>query len=247
METVIEHSARGSALVVFSGGQDSTTCLAWALSRFEHVDTVGFDYGQRHAVELEARKTVLRRITQEFGDWGPRVGCDYVIQLDLLGELGRERFGPPHAQVSKETDVFMTGRRYIPGRNLIFMSMAAVVAVRMNIGNLVCGVSETEYSGYPDCTDRAVRAMEAAINASMGVAITLHAPLMLRNKAGVWALAEELGGRPLVTLVIEDTHTCYSGVRNIEHPWGRGCGECKACGLRSKGYMEYELGRASIV
>jgi 7-cyano-7-deazaguanine synthase len=160
--------------------------------------------------------------------------------LDLIGELGREKFGIPSASDRGGTETFATGRRYIPGRNLIFLSMAAVVAFRMNISDIVCGVSETEYSGYPDCTEKAVRAAESAINASMATGLSVHAPLMLLDKADIWTLADVLGGSSLVNLVIDDTHTCYAGLRNIEHLWGKGCGQCNACILRSKGYAEFE-------
>lgn len=231
MEAILKRSA----LVLFSGGQDSTTCLAWALSRFDRVGTVGFDYGQRHAVELEARQTLLRRIHSEFLDWRPRLDFDHVVRLELLRELGGERFalGP----VSVEN--FEAGKRYIPGRNLLFVTMAAVIAFRTGISELVCGVSETEYSGYPDCTENAVAAMQAAISASTGREMILHAPLMQKTKAGVWDLAAELGGEAFVDLVRKETHTCYAGRRDIEHKWGFGCGDCDACRLRSRGYYEF--------
>ncbi|MGY8664155.1 7-cyano-7-deazaguanine synthase QueC [Bradyrhizobium sp. UFLA05-109] len=231
METVLKRSA----LVLFSGGQDSTTCLAWALSRFDRVGTVGFDYGQRHAVELEARKGVLRRIHSEFPDWRPNLAFDHVVRLDLLRELGRERFdsGPVAA------DNFETGKRYIPGRNLLFVTMAAVIAFRTGISEMVCGVSQTEYSGYPDCTENAVVAMQVAVSTNTGREMIVHAPLMQKTKAGVWGLAAELGGEALVNLIREETHTCYAGCRDVEHEWGFGCGDCEACRLRSKGYTEF--------
>ncbi|MGY0572394.1 7-cyano-7-deazaguanine synthase QueC [Bradyrhizobium sp. RDM12] len=231
MEAILKRSA----LVLFSGGQDSTTCLAWALSRFDRVGTVGFDYGQRHAVELEARQALLRRIHSEFLDWRPRLDFDHVVRLDLLRELGRERFGSGPVSVAN----FEAGKRYIPGRNLLFVTMAAVIAFRTGISELVCGVSETEYSGYPDCTENAVAAMQAAISASTGREMIVHAPLMQKTKAGVWGLAAELGGETFVDLVRKETHTCYAGCRDIEHEWGFGCGDCDACRLRSRGYYEF--------
>jgi 7-cyano-7-deazaguanine synthase len=232
MEAVID----ATALVVFSGGQDSTTCLAWALTRFERVATVGFAYGQRHVVELEARQVVLQRFSSEFPAWRDKLLFDHVVTLNLLGELGRERFVP----VSTDGDgSFVTGRRYIPGRNLLFLSMAAVVAFRMEIAHLICGVSETEYSGYPDCTQESISSMQRAISSSMGSEIEIHAPLMSLNKAGVWSLAQELGGAELVDLVVRNTHTCYDGKRDVEHEWGFGCAECNACKLRKKGFNEF--------
>ena len=228
----------GSALVLFSGGQDSTTCLAWALSRFDRVSTVGFDYGQRHAVELDARKAVLKRIPLEFPNWQQRLDFDHVIRLGLLRELGRDRFdtGP------ESDDNFETGKRYIPARNLLFVTMAAVIAFRTGISDLVCGVSQTEYSGYPDCTENAVDTMQLAVSANTGREMRVHAPLMQKTKAGVWRLAEELGGRALVDLIRKETHTCYAGRRDTEHEWGFGCGDCNACRLRSKGYKEFFAG-----
>ncbi len=225
------------ALVLFSGGQDSTTCLAWALSRFERVATVGFSYGQRHSVEMEARQTVLSRLKQEFPEWSARIWFDHVIQLDLVGELGRDKFD--HAVASTSEPGFASGKRYIPGRNLLFVSMAGVIAYRTGIADLVFGVSETEYSGYPDCTGESVAAMERAVSSSLGRPTNVQAPLMHLDKRGVWALAEQLGGPRLLSIMVEDTHTCYAGARSPIHAWGRGCGSCNACLLRAKGYREY--------
>lgn len=243
MEAVLKSKGAASALVVFSGGQDLTTCLAWALSRFERVDTIGFDYGQRHAVELEARQNILGRIPVDFLHWSAGLGSDHVVKLDLLGELGRDRIGVPSSVQVNTSESFATGRKYIPGRNLLLLSMSAVVAIRKGIENLVCGVSEAEYSGYPDCTSVAVKLMQDAINASMGSEITVHTPLMHLDKAGVWRLAQQLGGQHFLQLIVDDTHTCYAGVRNMDHPWGKGCGECNACKLRSKGYAEFTISR----
>ncbi|MES5481540.1 7-cyano-7-deazaguanine synthase QueC [Bradyrhizobium sp. INPA03-11B] len=229
-----------AALVLFSGGQDSTTCLAWALSRFDMVATIGFGYGQRHAVELEARKVIFDRIAAEYPEWKRRLAFDHVVQLELIRELGRERFDNGPETVGE----FETGKRYIPARNLLFVTMAAIVAFRTGISDLVCGVSEAEYSGYPDCTETAVSAMEAAVSANTGRKIRVHAPLMDKTKADVWRLAQELGGGTFVDLIVRDTHTCYAGQRNIEHAWGFGCGDCNACRLRSKGHREFTAGGA---
>jgi 7-cyano-7-deazaguanine synthase len=228
-----------AALVSFSGGQDSTTALAWALSRYENVETVGFLYGQKHLVELQQRPTIRNAIIEKVPDWKKRLGPDHLVDLDLIGQIaGKNIASPPnHGLITGEG--FAAGRRYIPGRNLIMLSMCASVAFRRDIRLLVCGVSETEYSGYPDCRNASVVAAEKAISLSSGLGFKIECPLMWLDKAGVWALADSLGGSELIEIIKEDTHTCYLGSREIRHDWGYGCGTCEACRLREKGWRDF--------
>lgn len=228
-----------AALVSFSGGQDSTTALAWALSRYDIVETVGFRYGQKHLVEMERRPIIREAIAELIPDWKKRLGRDHIVELDLIGQLAARSIASPtdHPQVAGEG--FAAGRRYIPGRNLIMLSMCASVAFRRDIRTLVCGTSQTEYSGYPDCRDVSMKAVEAAINLSSGLVFNVECPLMWLNKAGVWKLAYQLGGEEFVSMIIEATHTCYAGVRDMRHVWGFGCGCCPACRLRAKGWQEF--------
>jgi 7-cyano-7-deazaguanine synthase len=236
MGTALNDSA---ALVLFLGGQDSTTALAWALSRYEAVETVGFRYGQKHLVEMERRPVIRKAIAELVSNWKKRLGPDHIVELDLIGQIasGNIASAKDHPQVTGEG--FAAGRRYIPGRNLIMLSMCASVAFRRNIRTLVCGTSETEYSGYPDCRDASMKAAEMAISLSSGLKFKVECPLMSLDKAGVWALAQSLGGRGLVNIVLEDTHTCYLGSREFRHDWGYGCGTCDACQLREKGWREF--------
>jgi 7-cyano-7-deazaguanine synthase len=228
-----------SALVVFSGGQDSTTALAWALSRYENVETVGFRYGQKHLVEMECRPIIREAISGLSAEWRNRLGPDHVVELDLIGQIAAKNIASPssHPQIAGEG--FAAGNRYIPGRNLIMLAMSASVAFRRDIRTLVCGASETEYSGYPDCRDESMRAVETAISLSSGFKFEVECPLMWLDKADVWALAHSLGGDGLVDIVREDTHTCYAGSRSIRHEWGYGCSSCNACQLREKGWREF--------
>lgn len=228
------------ALVLFSGGQDSTTCLAWALNRYEEVETIGFDYGQRHRIELEARIAVLSGLRDSFGYWAQRLGTDHVIALKFLGEIS-------DTSLTNETEIVMQANglpsTFVPGRNILFMSTAAAVAYRRGIKVLVGGMCETDYSGYPDCRDDTLKALQVALGLAMDSRFVIETPLMWIDKAQTWALAHELGGEPLVRLIIERTHTCYLGSRETEHPWGAGCGSCPACDLRAKGFAKY---RSSI-
>lgn len=228
-----------AALVSFSGGQDSTIALAWALSRYENVETVGFRYGQKHFVELDQRPIVRKAIVEVVPDWKKRLGPDHVVDLDLVGQIAGKGIVSPadHALIAGEG--FEAGSRYIPGRNLIMLSMCASVAFRRDIRTLVCGASETEYSGYPDCQNASMKAIETAINLSSGLTFTVECPLMWLDKADVWTLANSLGGRKLVKIIQEDTHTCYSGSREVHHEWGYGCGTCDACLLREKGWRDF--------
>lgn len=224
-----------NALVLFSGGQDSTACLAWALTNFAHVETVGFDYGQRHAAELAARKTILGRIAAGFPEWHGKTGPDHVLGLGVLAEIGGTAL----------TGDISIGRRadglpntFVPGRNLLFLAAAAALASRRGIHDLVGGMCETDYSGYPDCRAETIEAMQRTLNLGMAEEFRIHTPLMRLDKAATWRLAEELGAERLVTLTIEETVTCYEGA-SIRHAWGRGCGSCPACGLRAAGYARY--------
>lgn len=228
-----------AALVSFSGGQDSTTALAWALSRYEIVETVGFRYGQKHLVEMECRPVVREGIAKLNPDWNRRLGSDHIIELDLVGQIAGN-IACPIGYKPVPGEGFEAGSRYIPGRNLIMLSMAASIAFRRNIATLVCGTSETEYSGYPDCRNASMNGIEAAINLSSGKQFKIECPLMWLDKKGVWELAESLGGSALVEIIREGTHTCYQGSRDVQHDWGYGCGSCPACELRAKGWREFK-------
>lgn len=222
-----------AALVLFSGGQDSTVCLAWALARYERVETVGFDYGQRHHVELQARTKILDRLRQDFPDWAGRLGPDRVLKLPALGEISETALTR-----DKEIEVGKTGlpSTFVPGRNLLFFTYAAALAWRRGISTLVGGMCETDYSGYPDCRNETLQTLARAISLGVDRPISIETPLMYVDKAGTWAMTQELGGAALVDLVTEETHTCYVGIRTRRHPWGYGCGHCPACALRAKGW-----------
>jgi len=224
------------ALVLFSGGQDSATCLAWALKRFDHVETLGFDYGQRHRVELEVRAAFRADIVRGFPAWAPKLGEDHTLKLDALAAVS-------DTALTRDTEIAMQAdglpNTFVPGRNLIFLTFAAALAYRRGLRHIVTGVCETDFSGYPDCRDDTIKALQVALNLGMERRFVLHTPLMWINKAETWRLAERLGGAPLVDAIVEDTHTCYLGDRAHRHPWGHGCGACPACELRAKGFREY--------
>ena len=224
------------ALVLFSGGQDSTTCLAWALEHCDHVETIGFDYGQRHRVELECRDVVLQRLRERFPHWAARLGADHLLDLKLLGQISDTALTQ-----SREIEWRASGlpSTFVPGRNLIFLGFAAAVAYRRELGMLVGGMCETDYSGYPDCRDATMKAMQLALTLGLDMPLALETPLMWLDKAQTWQLARELGGDALVQLVVEDTHTCYLGERTTRHPWGFGCGHCPACELRARGHAAF--------
>ena len=228
-----------SALVLFSGGQDSTTCLAWALARFARVETVGFDYGQRHRAELEARSFVLAALRAGFPDWTGRLGDDHVLPLDVLKQIGGSALTD-----SVKIEVGSNGlpTTFVPGRNVMFLTAAAALGYRRGIADLVGGMCETDFSGYPDCREKTVTATAGALTLALDRRVTIHTPLMWIDKAATWKLAEALGGIALVDLIRQKTVTCYEGDRSHRHDWGFGCGVCPACDLRAKGYMKYTNG-----
>lgn len=226
----------GHALVLFSGGQDSTTCLAWALEHFAHVETIGFDYGQRHSVELQARQAVLAALRGQFPHWAARLGADHMVDLAVLGNIS-------DTALTRETEIRMTEsglpNTFVPGRNLLFFNLAAAVGYRRGLHTLVGGMCETDFSGYPDCRDDTLKALQVAVSLGMGQRFTFETPLMWLDKADTWELARTLGGEALVALIVSDTHTCYHGVRDTPHAWGYGCGTCPACELRRNGYERW--------
>jgi 7-cyano-7-deazaguanine synthase len=227
------------ALVLFSGGQDSTACLAWALDRYGRVETVGFDYGQRHGVELEARKGVRARIGREFPTWAPRLGADHMLDIRTFGALAETAMTSERAIEITEKGLPST---FVPGRNLVFLTYAAALADRRGLNVLVGGMCETDFSGYPDCRRATLDAMETALNLGMEQAFRIETPLMGLTKAETWALARTLGGDPLVAITVEESHTCYLGERGTLHAWGYGCGTCPACELRQRGYEAWDAG-----
>ncbi len=225
-----------SALVLFSGGQDSTTCLAHALNRFERVETIGFDYGQRHHVEMQARLTVLDELRGQFPAWAPRMGQDHVLDLAVLGQVSETSLTRDMAFRMESTGLPNT---FVPGRNLLFLTLAAALAYRRDLQVIVTGVCETDFSGYPDCRDDTMKAMQLALSLGMDKRFLIDTPLMWIDKADTWQLARDLGGDRLVDLIIEHTHTCYQGDRTHRHAWGYGCGTCPACELRARGFERY--------
>ena len=225
-----------SALVLFSGGQDSTVCLAWALDRFQHVETIGFDYRQRHSVELSCRKEVLAALKASFIGWAPRLGQDHMLDLAVLSGISETALTQDRAIAFADTGLPNT---FVPGRNLLFFTFAAAVAYRRGLKHLVGGMCETDYSGYPDCRDDTLKALQVALNLGMEQRFVIHTPLMWIDKAATWALAEQLGGDQLLKMIKEYTHTCYIGDRAHFHEWGYGCGVCPACKLRAQGWETY--------
>lgn len=232
-----------SALVLFSGGQDSTTCLADALVRFERVETLGFDYGQRHSIELDVRLQVLERLRREFPHWDARLGEDHLLKLDVLAQVSESSLTQDIAFAMQANGLPNT---FVPGRNLLFLTLAGALAYRRGLEVIVTGVCETDYSGYPDCRDDTMKAMQLALSLGMDRRLVVDTPLMWLDKAQTWALAERLGGQALVRLVVEATHTCYEGERDQLHAWGHGCGHCPACELRARGWERYAASRASV-
>ena len=225
-----------SALVLFSGGQDSTTCLAYALERYPRVETIGFDYGQRHRVELDARLTVLQQLRSQFPAWGIRLGDDHVLDVPVLGQISE---GSLTREMAFSLESNGLPNSFVPGRNLLFLTLAAAVAYRRGLQVLVTGVCETDFSGYPDCRDDTMKALQLALSLGMDRRFLLETPLMWIDKAATWAMAQSLGGPELVDLVTEHTHTCYLGDRSLRHAWGYGCGNCPACELRQRGFTKF--------
>lgn len=226
----------GSALVLFSGGQDSATCLAWALARYERVETLGFDYGQRHAIELEVRPQLLAAMRGLDPVWSQRLGDDHLLDLSVLGKVS-------DTALTRDTEITMQANglpnTFVPGRNLLFLTLAAALAWRRGLAVLVGGMCETDYSGYPDCRNDTLQALQSALRLGMANEVSIATPLMWLDKAATWQLAESLGGEPLVELIRTGTHTCYLGERGELHAWGYGCGKCPACELRAKGYAGF--------
>ncbi|HVR54678.1 MAG TPA: 7-cyano-7-deazaguanine synthase QueC [Pseudorhodoferax sp.] len=224
------------ALVLFSGGQDSTTCLAHALSRYQHVETIAFDYGQRHRIELDARLEVLRQLRAQYPEWDGRLGQDHLLAVPVLGEISETALTRDIEMKMEDAGLPNT---FVPGRNLLFLTLAAALAYRRGLDVLVTGVCETDFSGYPDCRDDTMKAMQIALSLGMDRRILVDTPLMWIDKADTWRLAEQLGGLALVDLIAEHTHTCYLGERGARHAWGHGCGSCPACELRARGWERY--------
>jgi 7-cyano-7-deazaguanine synthase len=224
------------ALILFSGGQDSATCLAWALERFELVETVGFDYGQRHAIELECRPRLTTALRDAFPRWSDRLGEDHVLDLKVLGSISDTALTRDQAIAFADGGLPNT---YVPGRNLLFLTLAAALGARRGISHLVAGVGEVDYSGYPDCRAEAIDAMEDALNIGMDSDYEIHTPLMQLDKTAIWQLANDLGGQALVDIILEHSHSCYLGNRETRHGWGYGCGGCPACALREEGYAGF--------
>ena len=225
-----------AALVLFSGGQDSATCLAHALKRYERVETIAFDYRQRHHIELVSRLKVLEEIRLQFPHWAGKLGQDHVLDLAVLGKVSETSLTRDTAFKMEASGLPNT---FVPGRNLLFLTLAAAVAYRRDLEVIVTGVCETDFSGYPDCRDDTMKAMQLALSLGMDKRFLIETPLMWIDKADTWRMAETLGGRPLVDLIIEHTHTCYLGDREHRHAWGYGCGVCPACDLRAKGYARF--------
>jgi len=224
-----------SALVLFSGGQDSTVCLAWALARYDRVETVGFRYGQRHSVELSQRDIIREKLAR-LGDVGKRLGADAVLDLPSLQSIS-------DTSLTRETEITFAATglptTFVPGRNLLFLTYAAALGYRRGIATLVGGMCETDFSGYPDCRNETIQTLATAISLGLATQVAIETPLMFVDKAGTWKMASELGGDDLIRIIVEDTHTCYMGDRTHRHEWGYGCGACPACELRAKGWAEW--------
>lgn len=231
------HQIDNAALVLFSGGQDSTVCLAWALERFASVETIGFDYGQRHRAELEVRPRIRERIKAMRTDWATRLGDDHVVKLDAIAAISETALTRDVAIEVAQNGLPTT---FVPGRNLAFFAFAGALAYRRGIKHLVAGMCETDFSGYPDCRDDTVKAMQVALTLGMDRRVVIHTPLMWVDKAATFEMAHEIGADTLVDVLVEETHTCYLGDRSRRHPWGYGCGTCPACRLRADGYARWK-------
>jgi 7-cyano-7-deazaguanine synthase len=229
-------SSQSRALVLFSGGQDSTTCLAWALATYAYVETVSFDYGQRHRIELDARLKVIAKLRQQFPSWNTKLGEDHLIDLAVLGAMS-------DTALTSGAEIKMTAaglpNTFVPGRNLLFLTFAAALAYRRELTVLVGGMCETDFSGYPDCRDDTIKALQVAVSLGMGQRFTFETPLMWIDKAATWGLAHSLGNDALVDIILEESHSCYLGERGERHSWGYGCGKCPACALRKSGHERW--------
>lgn len=224
------------ALVLFSGGQDSATCLAWALERFSHVETIGFGYGQRHAVELDCRAPLIEGLRKSFSGWAARLGQDHLLDLSVLAQIS-------DTALTDDRQIEMNANglpnTFVPGRNLLFFNLAGAVAYRRGLSVLVGGMCETDFSGYPDCRDNTLKCLQVSLSLGMDTPMVIDTPLMWLSKAQTWQMAHDLGGQQLLDLLVEQTHTCYLGERSLRHDWGYGCGNCPACELRAAGYREF--------
>ncbi len=233
-------SSQRAALVLFSGGQDSTVCVASALARYDRVETIGFDYGQRHRVELDQRTEIIAALKDNFADWAARLGEDHILSLPTLAQVSE-------TSLTRDIAIEMTASglpsTFVPGRNLLFFTYAAALAYRRGIATLVGGMCETDYSGYPDCRNDTLQTLARALSLGLDRPVAIDTPLMTIDKAGTWALAETLGGKRLVDILIEHTHSCYLGERVTRHPWGYGCGSCPACELRASGFQRWQSAR----
>jgi 7-cyano-7-deazaguanine synthase len=234
---------QNGALVLFSGGQDSTTCLAWALDRFSYVETIAFDYRQRHIIELTCRQMIREELARRFPKWSKRLGEDHSVDLGFLGTIS-------DTALTRDVEIRMLENKlpstFVPGRNILFLTIAACVAYRRGLKHIIGGMCEKDFSGYPDCRDDTIKALQAALNLGMEARFVLHTPLMWIDKAQTWTLADELGGNELVNLIVEHTHTCYHGDRTHRHEWGYGCGTCPACQLRADGFTRYQPPKAPV-
>ncbi|MEM8743315.1 MAG: 7-cyano-7-deazaguanine synthase QueC [Pseudomonadota bacterium] len=225
-----------AALVLFSGGQDSTVCLAWALDRYTQVETVGFDYGQRHEVELTCREQVREAIGDAFPHWQKRLGDDHMVEIPALARISETALTRDVEIAMQENGLPNT---FVPGRNLLFFTYAAALGYRRGLKALVGGMCETDYSGYPDCRDETLQSLARAIRLGTEMEFVIETPLMRLSKAQTWEMADDLGGKVLIELIIKHTHTCYNGVRDKRHDWGYGCGVCPACELRANGFSQW--------
>jgi len=225
------------ALMLFSGGQDSTVCLAWALEKFATIETIGFDYGQRHRIELDCRTAIREKITAQFPAWKQKLGEDHLLNLAELGRISDTAL-TRDAKIAFEKNGLPN--TFVPGRNLLFFTYAAALAYRRDIEHLVGGMCETDYSGYPDCRDETLKVLNKSINLGTDRTFTIHTPLMRLDKASTWQLAQELGGGGLINLIRDETHTCYRGERGARHEWGYGCSTCPACELRAEGWRRWQ-------